>query len=408
MVLQPLLSGLWLRTRSPGRSAPQPPSRRGYARAAGAVLWLLVAGLGMLLARSASGTYLGLLLAWSGPLLALQWAAGGDTLWAQRRLLTVAAAPPTLYLCAVDRLGLHLRLWQLSDSRTTGVHLLGLPLEEALFFLLTTLLVVGGLLLGTDQVTLARLRSRLPRGQHPSPKPVPAEAGPSGARSMMSLQPGPRDRVGRRRGPQRPRRPLHQEAAPGRGMERAAPASADPHRAGARSRDPAALPLSSTGTAPWTPRRNPSGQPPGTPLIQRPVPSASAEWAHQPQLAAGAGQQSSPWVSRRRVRRGRVRPFPQVATDGARSARDGGPDGRTERAWSPGDLPAAGRPAPGGASHPQAARLWPCWRSASGPAPEVGVWAQVPHPALRPAHATRWQGTARQLVGPRHTQPLTL
>jgi len=183
MVLQPLLAGLWLRTRSPGRSAPQPPSRRGYARAAGAVLWLLVAGLGVLLARSASGSYLGLLLAWSGPLLALQWAVGGDTLWAQRRLLVLAAAPPTLYLWAVDGLGLHLRLWQLSDSRTTGVHLLGLPLEEALFFLLTTLLVVGGLLLGTDQTTL----TRLPRRQHPMPKPIPAGAALSGAGLTMSL-----------------------------------------------------------------------------------------------------------------------------------------------------------------------------------------------------------------------------
>ncbi len=232
MVLQPLLAGLWLRTRSPGRSAPQPPSRRGYARTAGAVLWLLVAGLGVLLARSASGSYLGLLLAWSGPLLALQWAVGGDTLWEQRRLLVLAAAPPTLYLWAVDGLGLHLRLWQLSGTRTTGLHLLGLPLEEALFFLLTTLLVVGGLLLGTDQTTLTRLRSRLPRRQHPTPKPIPRRGGPERRRPDDEPARGRRNGVGRRRERRRPRRLLlHPGAVPGRGVERARPASADPDQA---------------------------------------------------------------------------------------------------------------------------------------------------------------------------------
>jgi len=187
MVLQPLLAGLWLRTRRAEQPAPRPLSRSGCARAAGAVGWLLIAGLGALLARSASGSYLGLLLAWSGPLLALQWAVGGDTLWAQRRLLVQAAVPPTLYLWAVDGLGLHLRLWQLSGTRTTGLHLLGLPLEEALFFLLATVLIAGGLLLGTDQTTLTRLRSRLPSPKHPTPKPMPAGVALNGAGLTMSL-----------------------------------------------------------------------------------------------------------------------------------------------------------------------------------------------------------------------------
>jgi len=231
MVLQPLLAGLWLRTRRAEQPAPRPLGRSGCARAAGAAGWLLVAGLGVLLARSASGSYLGLLLAWSGPLLALQWAVGGDTLWAQRRLLVLAAVPPTLYLWAVDGLGLHLRLWQLSGTRTTGLHLLGLPLEEALFFLLTTVLVVGGLLLGTDQTTLTRLRSRLPR-QHPTPKPIPAGAALSGAGLTRSLHEadGTVWVVDENDGAPG-RLLLHPGAVPGRGVERARPASADPDQA---------------------------------------------------------------------------------------------------------------------------------------------------------------------------------
>lgn len=236
MVLQPLLAGLWLRTRRAEQPAPRPLGRSGCARAAGAVGWLLVAGLGALLARSASGSYLGLLLAWSGPLLALQWAVGGDMLWAQRRLLVQAAVPPTLYLWAVDGLGLHLRLWQLSGTRTTGLHLLGLPLEEALFFLLTTVLIVGGLLLGTDQTTLTRLRSRLPRRQHPTPKPIPAGAALNGAGLTMSLHEADATAwvVDENDGAPggycciRARRP---SPAAGRGVERARPVSADPDQA---------------------------------------------------------------------------------------------------------------------------------------------------------------------------------
>lgn len=163
MVLQPLLAGLWLRT----RPARPPEVRRSGARVVGTVLWLTAAGLGVLAARSAWGSYLGALLAWSGPLLAVQWAVAGDALWAQRQLLAVAVLPPTVYLWVLDRLGLHLRLWQLSDTRTTGLQLLGLPVEEALFFAFTTLLVTGGLLLVTDQPTLHRLRSWLPRRQPP-------------------------------------------------------------------------------------------------------------------------------------------------------------------------------------------------------------------------------------------------
>lgn len=240
MVLQPLLAGLWLRTRRAGQPAPRTPGRSGCARAAGVALWLLIAGLGVLLARSASGNYLGLLLAWSGPLLALQWAIGGDTLWAQRRRLALAVLPPVLYLCAVDRLGLQLRLWQLSGTRTTGLQVLGLPLEEALFFLLTTLLVVGGLLLGTDQNILARLRSRLLRGPHPTPKPIPAGAALSAANWTMSLREvdamvgvvvendGPPRRLLLRPGG------VPRSRAP-RAVERARPASTDRDRAGART-----------------------------------------------------------------------------------------------------------------------------------------------------------------------------
>lgn len=159
IILQPVLIGLWVRnlaTTSTGR----PPGQR--ARLGGAGLLLGTAALGILVASTPRGTYLGWLLAWAGPLLALQCAVAGDVLWRRRRQLTIAVVPPVLYLCALDRLALHLQLWELSPARTTGLAVLGLPVEEIVFFLLTTVLSVAGLILATDTATLRRVRHALP------------------------------------------------------------------------------------------------------------------------------------------------------------------------------------------------------------------------------------------------------
>lgn len=176
MFLQPVLVGLWLRNQRPALAAGEigRPSHR--ARASGTAAWLAPAGAGAALGPIPNGSYLGGLLMAAAPLLAPQWAVGGDRLWARRRLLLAGTMVPVLYLCAVDRLALHLRLWQLSNSRTTGLAPFGLPVEEALFFALTTLLIVSGLLLATDQRTLTRLRGRLPRSHRPVAPVLPAHS----------------------------------------------------------------------------------------------------------------------------------------------------------------------------------------------------------------------------------------
>ncbi len=56
-------------------------------------------------------------------------------------------AIPTLYLCAADALAIRVGIWHLSPTLTTNVWLGGLPLEEGVFFLLTNIMVVQGVLL---------------------------------------------------------------------------------------------------------------------------------------------------------------------------------------------------------------------------------------------------------------------
>lgn len=146
-VLQPVLTGLWFHTL--GARIDSTVSTSFSIRVAGSVVWLVVAVFGGLLLTADSGYYLGAILLWASPVLALQWGVGGPALVRHRQLITVAVLVPTLYLWIADRIAIAAGLWELSPVFTTGrtVPVLGLPIEEAAFFLVTNLLVVQGLVL---------------------------------------------------------------------------------------------------------------------------------------------------------------------------------------------------------------------------------------------------------------------
>ena len=144
-LLQPLLAGLW--TLLLLRSWPAVAHATGRARWAGAAVYLAAALLGVAALGRTEGTYLGLILAWAAPVLAAQWGYAGQMLWARRRVWLVATAVPTLYLWIADWVAIRDGIWRISEAHTLGPSLAGLPLEEAVFFLVTNLLVVQGLLL---------------------------------------------------------------------------------------------------------------------------------------------------------------------------------------------------------------------------------------------------------------------
>ncbi len=150
-LLQTLLSGLILLalSRRIGRSASEGRSESvGWpARVLGSGLFLALAAVGVALLRSDTGLYLGLILAWAAPVAALQWAAGGPELVRHARLVVPAILVPTVYLWLADRAALELGIWWISSQYTTGIAPLGLPLEEATFFLFTNVIVVQGLTL---------------------------------------------------------------------------------------------------------------------------------------------------------------------------------------------------------------------------------------------------------------------
>jgi len=139
-MLQPVLTALWL-FQFPAireRSLPIGPSRRAVGVGAG----LAVGGAGYLLLGTDASFYLGAILLWAGPILAIQWGFGWPYMWEIRRTAVVALAVPTLYYWAIDRIAIGLGIWSISSVHTVGVTVLGLPVEEMLFFGLTNLFVV--------------------------------------------------------------------------------------------------------------------------------------------------------------------------------------------------------------------------------------------------------------------------
>lgn len=154
-VLQPLLTGLWWsygRRRVAGPVQNGPRRDRAVSRAqrvawAAPALGLLAGGLALL--QFPRGQYLGLIALWVAPILALQWGYDAPLLWARRREVAVALAVPTLYLWLADRLALGLRIWTITPATSLPVRPLGLPVEEAVFFLLTNLMVVQGCVLAS-------------------------------------------------------------------------------------------------------------------------------------------------------------------------------------------------------------------------------------------------------------------
>jgi len=145
-LLQPILTGLWLYWLVPKEGLPV-QQHSFLVQGSGTLLWIALSVAGALLLQWDPGVYLGLILAWAGPILALQWIVGGAQLWATKRLWLIGTLVPTLYLWIADRIAIWQGIWSISDVFTTGLHLFGLPVEEATFFLVTNLLVVQGLLL---------------------------------------------------------------------------------------------------------------------------------------------------------------------------------------------------------------------------------------------------------------------
>jgi lycopene cyclase domain-containing protein len=158
-VVQTLMAGLWLlfwmRHMAPSWKLADALHRTSFQEGP-ALRWVLV-GIGglswavwlvLLLAGWERGLYMSLIVVWFMPPILLQLGFGADILWHHRRLVFVGLAPPTLYLWLVDGLAIRSGTWTINPQNTVGLDLFGvLPIEEAIFFLVTNVLISFGIVL---------------------------------------------------------------------------------------------------------------------------------------------------------------------------------------------------------------------------------------------------------------------
>lgn len=91
--------------------------------------------------------YLALILVWALPVFILQWTVGGQHLIKNIKVYIFALLPPTFYLWVIDGYAIYRNIWAISDSQTLGIKFSYLPIEEAVFFLATNVMLCQGLIL---------------------------------------------------------------------------------------------------------------------------------------------------------------------------------------------------------------------------------------------------------------------
>lgn len=89
--------------------------------------------------------YLGSILWWVTPIIGLQWWIASSYIVKNWKKAVIAILLPSSYLCLVDHIALKEGVWIIQPNTSTGIMITNsLPLEEALFFFLTNVMIVLG------------------------------------------------------------------------------------------------------------------------------------------------------------------------------------------------------------------------------------------------------------------------
>jgi lycopene cyclase domain-containing protein len=161
-VLETLMIGLWWWTLARREfflpKEPFQPNKAFRAWTLGllAVLWTV--SLSVLLSGWEPGTYLAITLTWALPAIAPQLAFGADILWHYRRLLGTVILTGAGYLSAMDAIAIEAGTWTIDPVQSTGIFIGNLPIEEAVFFMVTVILISFGITLLLAKVSQERLK----------------------------------------------------------------------------------------------------------------------------------------------------------------------------------------------------------------------------------------------------------
>ena len=149
-VIQSVITGLFyflLRGRGMFEAASEPMPKAFRAGLVAVFLALTAVGVGMLAHPSDHALYMGLILAWAPPVMAGMAYVGASKIWAERLRVYYTITAISIYLWIIDRAAIGVGIWDIADPYRLHIDPLGLPLEEAVFFVATTTLCVFGLAL---------------------------------------------------------------------------------------------------------------------------------------------------------------------------------------------------------------------------------------------------------------------
>ena len=164
-VLEAIFVGAWWRLMAQSISAGDRflGSTRLRIGACTAVAALWLASIATLLSGWRPGVYLALILAWALPSILIQIAFGADILWHYRRLIFAAILPVGIYLSLADAVAIAAGIWTIDPAQSTGIFIGGLPVEEAVFFFVTVILLTFGLTLSLAEESRSRFGAWIAR-----------------------------------------------------------------------------------------------------------------------------------------------------------------------------------------------------------------------------------------------------
>lgn len=172
-VMQTIMTGLfvlWLMRRMPVgalKSSEESLRIRQVSTGVAGVIWLLsviLLGLTFIFPNSfwRYGTYLALEVSWAFIPIMLQLIVGADLLWRHRWTVIIGLTTTWLYLSGADALAILSGTWTINPEQSLPILIGGLlPIEEAIFFLLTNTLVVFGMVLVMEQESEKRIPDSL-------------------------------------------------------------------------------------------------------------------------------------------------------------------------------------------------------------------------------------------------------
>ncbi len=101
--------------------------------------------------------YLFLELGWFLPVIIGQWIFAPHILRSKWKVIPLAALPVAVYLSVKDRVALDEGTWSISDENSTGLKIGGVPIEEIIFFIITSWVSAQGIILLTDERSPAEI-----------------------------------------------------------------------------------------------------------------------------------------------------------------------------------------------------------------------------------------------------------